>query len=34
MDCCDGKQQVSDAKKFGQGSLSGLILIGCKGRNT
>ena len=32
MDCCDGKQQVSDAKKFDKGSLSGIILIGHKGK--
>ena len=30
MDCCDGKQQASDAKKIDKGSLSGIILIGHK----
>lgn len=30
MDCCDEKEQVSDAKKFDQGSFGGIILIGRK----
>ena len=33
MGRCDGKQQVSDAKKFDQGSLGAMILIGRKGKN-
>ena len=32
MDCCDGKQEIADAKMFVQGSLGGIVLIGRKGK--